>query len=62
MPPPSAFAMKLAGVAQDQHTKFRLLNEADPPLCKQIKKYSNDLHLGSTDCVKEPWSASSCSA
>jgi len=57
MAPPSAFAMKLAGVAEDQHTKFHLLNEADPPLCKQIKKYSNDLHLGSTDCVKEPWSA-----
>jgi hypothetical protein len=57
MPPPSAFAMKLAGVAQDQHDKFHLMNEADPALCKQIKKYAADLRLGSTDCVSEPWSA-----
>ncbi len=57
MPMPSAFAMKLAGVAQEQHDKFHLMNEGDPPLCKQIKKYSTDLHLGPTDCVKEAWSA-----
>jgi hypothetical protein len=56
-PPPSAFALKLGGVAQDQHTQFHGLDEADDPMCNQIKKYSSDLHLGSTDCVKEPWSA-----
>lgn len=55
--PPSAFAMKLAGVAQEQHDKFHLMHEADPPLCKQIKKYASDLQLGPTDCVTEPWSA-----
>jgi hypothetical protein len=55
--PPTAFAMKLAGVAQEQHDKFHLMNEADPALCKQIKKYASDLQLGPTDCVREPWSA-----
>jgi hypothetical protein len=57
MPTPSPFALKLAGVAEDQHTKFHLLDEADPQLCKQIKKYWTELNLGFTSCVSVPWSA-----
>lgn len=57
MPTPSTFAMKLAGVAEEQHTKFHLMDEADPELCKQIKKYWTDLRLGFTSCVSVPWSA-----
>lgn len=57
MPAASAFAQKLARVAQEQHETFHMLDEADPPLCKQIKKYWTDLRLGFTSCVTVPWSA-----
>ncbi len=51
------FTRKLAGVAEDQHATFHLLDEADPILCKQIKRYWNDLGLPFTSCVSVPWSA-----
>lgn len=54
---PSPFAKKLAGIAEEQHTKFHLLDEGDTPLCKQIKKYWTELGLGFTSCVSVPWSA-----
>ena len=57
MPTTSTFARALAGIAEEQHTKFRFMNEADPLLCKQIKKYWDDLRLGFTSCVTVPWSA-----
>jgi len=57
MPTPSAFAKKLATVAQDQHTKFQFTNEADPLLCKQIKKWTQDIGFTFTSCTKVPWSA-----
>jgi hypothetical protein len=38
MPTPSAFAKRLATIAQDQHAMFQFTNEADSKLCKQIKK------------------------
>ena len=57
MPIPSAFAKKLASITEDQHDQFHLLDEADPILCKQIKKYWDDLQLGFTSCVSVPWSA-----
>ncbi len=57
MATPSPFAMKLASIAVEQHTKFHLMDEADPELCKQIKKYWTDLRLGFTSCVSVPWSA-----
>ena len=57
MSTPSEFALKLAGIAKEQHTMFHLMDEADPELCSQIKKYWDDLHLGFTSCVTVPWSA-----
>jgi len=54
---PSPFTMKLAGVAEDQHTQFHFHNEADPILCQQIRRYWTDLSLGFTSCVTVPWSA-----
>ncbi|HEU4560243.1 MAG TPA: DUF2272 domain-containing protein [Longimicrobium sp.] len=53
----SAFATMLAQVAQEQHDEFHLMDEGDPALCKQIKKYWTELGLGFTSCVKVPWSA-----
>lgn len=57
MPTPSAFAKRLASIAQDQHTKFQFTNEADPTLCKQIKKWTEDIGFPFTSCTKVPWSA-----
>ena len=57
MPQPTPFAAKLVAIAQGQFTTFHLMNEADPLLCNQIKKYWDDLHLGFTSCVSVPWSA-----
>lgn len=54
---PTPFAIKLATIAQNQHNTFHMLNEANPVLCKQIKKYWTDLRLGFTSCVSVPWSA-----
>lgn len=34
-----------------------MLDEADPVLCKQIRRYWNDLGLGFTSCTKVAWSA-----
>ncbi len=53
----SAFSQKLAATAEEQHTTFHLLDEADPLLCRQIKRYWDDLGLSFTDCVSVPWSA-----
>ncbi|HEX8140528.1 MAG TPA: DUF2272 domain-containing protein [Pyrinomonadaceae bacterium] len=57
MPTPSAFALKLASIAEDQHKKFQFVNEADPELCKQIKKWTQDIGAAFVSCTKEPWSA-----
>lgn len=57
MATPSAFALKLAAIAQEQHTKFQLMDEADPLLCKQIKKYWTDIGIKFVSCVSVPWSA-----
>jgi hypothetical protein len=57
MPTPSAFAKKLASVAQQQHTKFQFTNEADPLLCKQIKKWTEDIGFTFSSCTGVPWSA-----
>lgn len=55
--PSSTFARKLAQVTEDQHERFHLVDEGDPALCKQIKKYWTELELGFTSCVAVPWSA-----
>jgi hypothetical protein len=62
-PPPTAFALRLAKIAEGQHTRFHMQNEADPALCKQIQRYWTDIGLTFTSCVDVPWSAvfvSSC--
>lgn len=56
MATPSAFALRLATVAQDQHTTYQLLDEADPVLCKQIRRYWTGI-AAFTSCVSVPWSA-----
>ena len=55
--PTSPFAKKLAAVAQEQHDTFHMMDEADPDLCRQIRKYWTDLNLGFESCVTVPWSA-----
>ena len=57
MAQPSPFALKIASIAQEQHTKFQFTNEADPILCKQIKKWTKDIGAAFVSCTKEPWSA-----
>ena len=53
----SAFAKRLATVAQEQHSKFQFTNEADPLLCKQIRKWTEDIGFSFTSCTTVPWSA-----
>jgi len=53
----SAFARKLASIAQDQHSKFQFTNESDPTLCKQIKQWTKDIGFSFTSCTTVPWSA-----
>jgi hypothetical protein len=55
--PTSTFAKRLASIAQDQHTKFQFVNEADPALCKQIKKWTEDIGFPFQSCTNVPWSA-----
>lgn len=52
----SAFARKLATLAQEQHDTYHMENEADPKLSKQIKKYWTDLKFKFPG-VATPWSA-----
>lgn len=54
---PSAFAKKLASIAQDQHTRFQFTNEADPLLCGQIKRWTQDIGFPFTSCTTVPWSS-----
>ena len=54
---PTAFAMKLANVAWSQHAKYTLLDEGDPALCAQIKKYWTGTGFAFTSCTTVPWSA-----
>ena len=55
--PTSAFAKKLASVAQEQHSTFQFTNEADPALCKQIKRWTQDIGFTFSSCTGVPWSA-----
>lgn len=55
--PPSAFARRLATIAQQQHAKFQFINEADPALCKQIQTWTEDIGFAFASCTKVPWSA-----
>src|ERR1700752_4350872 len=55
---PSAFAAKLASIAQAQHDKFHFINEADPQLCGQIKRWTEDIGGAFVSCTsnEHPWS------
>jgi len=53
---PSAFAKKLAGIAQKQYDLYHFDSEADPPLAKQIERYWTDLSLKFPG-VSTAWSA-----
>jgi len=57
MPTASAFAKRLATIAQDQHSRFQFTNEADPRLCKQIKKWTEEIGFTFNSCIAVPWSA-----
>ena len=56
MPEPSAFAKKLAGIANEQFLLFREQHEHDPGLAKQIKKWYTALGFPFEN-VDVPWSA-----
>ncbi len=57
MPTPSPFALALANTAQEQHNRFQFTNEADPVLCQQIKKWTQEIGFKFTSCTQVPWSA-----
>jgi len=56
---PSAFADRLAGVAQRLHEEFSSVNEADPELCAAIKKWTKGIGATFVSCTSNnhPWSA-----
>ena len=51
------FATRVASIAQQQHAKFQFTNEADPALCKQIQKWTEDIGFPFNSCTGVPWSA-----
>jgi len=55
----SPFAAKLASIAREQHDKFHFKNEADPQLCGQIKRWTEDIGGTFVSCTSNdhPWSA-----
>jgi hypothetical protein len=53
----SAFAKRLASIAEEQHDRFHFTNEADPLLCKRIQKWTEDIGFTFTSCTRVPWSA-----
>lgn len=52
--PPTAFAIKLASIAERQHAKFQFTNEADTALCKQIQKWTEDSGFPFSSCTGVP--------
>lgn len=57
MATPSAFALKLAAIAQEQHTEFQNMIETNPKLCKQIEQYYKDIGYEFISCEINAWSA-----
>lgn len=55
----SAFAARLASIARAQHDKFHFINEADPQLCGQIKRWTEEIGGEFFSCTSNnhPWSA-----
>jgi len=54
---PSPFAARLASIAKAQRDKFQLMNEADPRLCAEIKKWTEDIGARFINCTGHAWSA-----
>jgi hypothetical protein len=52
----SKYCTDLAKIAEEQHTKFHLIQEGDEPLRSQIKRFWVDLGLAFPG-VSTPWSA-----
>lgn len=57
MPTPTPFAKRVASIAQEQHAKFQFTNEADPALCNQIRKWTQEIGFAFHSCVSVAWSA-----
>ena len=55
----SAFAARLASVARAQHDRFHFINEADPQLCGQIRRWTEEIGGQFVSCTSNnhPWSA-----
>jgi len=55
----SPFAAKLASIARAQHDRFHLTNEADPQLCGEIKRWTEEIGGAFVSCTSNnhPWSA-----
>lgn len=54
----TAFCIRLAKIAEEQHTKFHLIQEDDEPLASQIKRYWTGIGLTFPAIgVREAWSA-----
>lgn len=58
-PAASPFAQRLASVATQQLEKFRLVDEADPRLCGEIKRWTEAIGGTFVSCTSNnhPWSA-----
>lgn len=52
----TAFAKRLAGIAHQQHAKYHLMRENEPPLAVQISQYWKDIGIAFPG-VATPWSA-----
>jgi hypothetical protein len=53
----TAFAKRVASVAQQLHDRFHFTNEADPALCREIRKWTEGIGFSFTSCTDVPWSA-----
>jgi hypothetical protein len=54
----SVFCTRLARIAEEQHTRFHLIQEGDEPLASQIKRYWTGIGLAFPAIgVREAWSA-----
>lgn len=58
-PTPSVFAKKLASIARAQHDRFHMINEADPQLCGEIRRWTVEIGGAFVSCTSNnhPWSA-----
>lgn len=53
----SPFAKRVATTAEQQHARFQFMNEADPELCRQIQKWTEEIGFTFNSWTSVPWSA-----